>query len=128
MKKILGLLLIAVMSCLVIQAKKPQAKIEFAEKTFDFSTIADTAPVSHTFVFTNTGDGNLVITDATADCGCTKPEFSETPVAPGKTGKVKVTFNPRYRYGPFSKVITVRSNASNRKATLKITGVVKKAQ
>lgn len=106
-------------------AKKKQAEITFAHTTFDFGTIPEHGgKVSHTFDFTNTGDANLVIVDAKADCGCTVPEFPAAPIPPGGKGKVKVTYDPIYRPGSFHKVVTVQTNAKVKKARLKVSGTV----
>ena len=126
MKKIIAIILalVAVIPC-AMEAKTKQAQIKFKEYTYNFGTIPEKGGnVSHTFSFTNTGDANLVIVDATASCGCTEPKYSEKPIPPGKTGSVKVTFNPDFRPGAFTKVITVRTNAKQKKVRLKITGTV----
>ena len=103
---------------------KDSAKIDFNEGVYDFGQISlKKGKVSHEFTFTNQGEKNLVITDARADCGCTRPEYSEAPVAPGKTGIVKVTFAPAAK-GHFSKKVTVTTNGSPRKARLLIKGEV----
>lgn len=102
-----------------------KAEIKFTENSYDFGSVPEHGgKVSHTFEFTNTGDANLVIVDAKADCGCTVPEYPSAPIAPGKKGKIKVTFNPLYRPGAFTKVITIRSNAKQKKARIKISGIV----
>lgn len=99
--------------------------IKFAETTFDFGTIKeDGGPVTHEFVFENTGDGNLVIHSARAECGCTKPKYPEEPIAPGKSAVIKVTYNPAGRPGGFTKVVTVRCNGNPSKVNLKIRGTV----
>lgn len=106
-------------------AKSRQAQISFAETSHSFGTVPEKGgKVSHVFEFTNTGDSNLVIVDASADCGCTVPEFPAQPIAPGKKGKIKVTFDPLYRPGSFNKVVTVRTNGKQKKVRLKITGTV----
>lgn len=126
MKKILTLLLIAVVAVAIpAAAKKKQAEIAFAESSYNFGTIPEHGgKVSHTFEFTNTGDANLVIIDASADCGCTVPEFPTQPIAPGKKGKIKVTFDPLYRQGAFNKTVTVRTNGRQKKARIKISGTI----
>lgn len=103
---------------------KDNAKIEFSETVYDFGDISlKGGRVSHEFKFTNAGEKNLVINDARASCGCTRPEYSEAPVAPGKEGKVKVTFVPAAK-GSFAKKITVSTNGSPSKTRLIIKGVV----
>lgn len=126
MRKILTFILLAVLAVAVgAEAKKKQAVARFDETVYSFGTIPEKGgKVSHTFEFTNDGDANLVIVDASADCGCTVPEYPTAPVAPGKKGKIKVTFNPLYRPGSFDKVVTVRTNAKQKKIRLKISGTV----
>lgn len=104
---------------------KDKPQIHFAQTSHDFGVVKeDGGPVSCEFKFTNTGKSNLVIISATAQCGCTKPEFPEQPIAPGKTGVIKVTYNPLGRPGAFSKIVTVKSNADSPKVRLKIKGTV----
>lgn len=101
------------------------AMIRFTEQTYDFGNIKEKGgPVSHEFEFVNVGNGNLVILDATAECGCTRPEYPKNPIAPGKKSKVKVTYNPLGRPGAFSKDVTVKTNGSPRKVRIKIRGNV----
>ena len=105
-------------------AEKKDSKIAFKETVFDFGKVSlKKGKVSHDFSFTNEGDRNLVITNARADCGCTRPEYDDSPVAPGKGGKVKVTFAPAGK-GHFSKKITITTNGNPRKTRLLIKGEV----
>ena len=98
--------------------------IQFKEKIWDFGTIKNDRPATHNFEFTNTGTGNLVILEAKAECGCTKPEYPDKPIAPGKSGKIKVSFNPIGRPGGFEKTIKVRTNGNPKTVVLKIRGTV----
>ncbi len=100
------------------------ARIDFNESVYDFGQISlKKGKVSHEFSFTNKGQKNLVITNARADCGCTRPEYSDAPVAPGKGGTEKVTFAPAAK-GHFSKKITITTNGNPRKVRLLIKGEV----
>lgn len=99
--------------------------LTFKEKSHSFGLIdANKGPVSTEFAFTNTGDSPLVIFDATADCGCTKPEYPKRPIAPGNSGVITVTFNPKGYYGSFTKSIKVKNNSEKRTIVLKISGKV----
>lgn len=126
MKKTITIAIAIVLAVFIgAEAKKKQAQIQFAESSYNFGTIPEHGgKVSHTFEFTNTGDSNLVIIDAKADCGCTVPEFPAQPIAPGKKGHVKVTYDPIYRPGAFNKVVTVQTNGRQKKARIKISGTV----
>lgn len=103
--------------------KKPH--IAFDKETHDFGKIREKGgKVTCEFTFSNAGAGNLVITDATAQCGCTKPTYPENPIAAGKTGVIKVTYNPMGRPGLFEKTVTVKTNGHPKKVRLKIKGEV----
>ncbi|MDE5881850.1 MAG: DUF1573 domain-containing protein [Muribaculaceae bacterium] len=117
-------ILAALLLTLPAFADKKDSKISFKETVYDFGKVSlKGGKVSHEFSFNNEGDRNLVITNARADCGCTRPEYDDSPVAPGKGGKVKVTFAPAAK-GHFSKKVTVTTNGSPRKARLLIKGEV----
>ena len=108
-----------------VAKKKEKAQISFTEQTHNFGTIPEKGgPVSCDFEFTNTGGANLIILSANAECGCTTPEFPKNPIAPGKKGKIRVTYNPLGRPGSFTKMVTVRTNGKQKKAHIKITGIV----
>lgn len=101
------------------------AQINADELTYNFGTIAEAAgPASHTFTIRNTGGAPLVINRVTASCGCTQPEWTKAPIAPGQTGEVKVTYNPKGRPGPFYKTISIFSNGRKGSYSLAIKGNV----
>lgn len=126
LKLIFAACLVFIGICASQAAEKEKGSIKFESTSYDFGMINESGgPVTHEFVFTNTGKGNLVIHSAKAECGCTTPEYPEQPIAPGKSGKIKVTYNPLGRPGGFTKVVTVRTNGSPSKVTLKIRGTVK---
>ena len=101
------------------------AKILSEELIYNFGTIAEADGfATHTFTIKNTGNAPLVITRITASCGCTRPEWTKAPIAPGKTGEVKITYNPKGRPGPFYKTISIFSNGKNGSYSLAIKGNV----
>ena len=101
------------------------AQISADELIYNFGTIGESDGLaSHIFTIKNTGNGPLVITRITASCGCTQPEWSKEPIAPGKTGEVKVTYNPKGRPGPFYKTIAIYSNGKKGSFSIGIKGNV----
>jgi len=101
------------------------AEATFTVKSHDFGTIKEAnGPVSCNFEFTNTGDKPLLIIDATASCGCTRPEYPSKPIKPGKKGKIKVTFSPIGRPGAFRKTVKIKTNGKERTTVLRIEGTV----
>lgn len=115
-----------IMGAAVFAASAGEPVVEFAELSHDFGTIQeDGGPVSHEFLFSNTGDAPLMVVNATASCGCTRPEYPKKPVKAGKQDKIKVTYLPAGRPGEFNKTVTIRTNAKKgKKVTLKIKGFV----
>ena len=88
------------------------AKIEFAKQTHDYGSIKYDADPYCTFEFKNTGNEPLIISNAKGSCGCTVPEWSKEPIAPGATGSIRVKYDTK-RPGPINKSITIDSNAIN---------------
>ena len=99
-----------------IKTQEPKAEIKFDKTIFNFGKFTeDNSVLTCTFTFTNIGKAPLVITQCVASCGCTIPVYSDKPVAPGKTGTIKVTYNGKGRMaGQFKKIITVMTNAKNK--------------
>ncbi len=101
-----------------------RAIIEFREYEHIFGKVNEGEKIGCIFTFENTGTSDLVILTATTTCGCTVPEYDRNPVSPGKTGKLEVIFDTSGRSGIQSKIVTVRSNATNPVVMLKITAEV----
>ncbi|MBW8684877.1 DUF1573 domain-containing protein [Chitinophaga sp. B61] len=82
----------------------------FDEMAHNFGNITEGERVEYSFKFTNTGNGDLLITDATSSCGCTVPEWPKEPIKPGKTSYMKVVFNSAGKEGYTEKEIIIRAN------------------
>ncbi len=103
-----------------------QAVIKFGQASHNFGAFAKDTTVTHVFKFINDGDKPLVIQQAFASCGCTVADFTKEPVAPGKEGEVRVSYNGQKQFpGFFKKSVTVRSNASNSIVRVYIEGTLK---
>lgn len=101
----------------------PQDSIVFESTTHDYGTVVQASEGSCQFVFKNKGKAPIVLNEVKASCGCTVPEWTRTPVAPGEKGTIKVTYNTN-NVGAFTKSITVNSNAVNNPVILIIKGNV----
>lgn len=102
------------------------AVITFTMLEHNFGAVKAGERVGCIFPFTNTGDADLVLTSATASCGCTVPKYSKKPVAPGDAGTVDVVFDTSGRDGIQTKTVVVQSNAENNLVILRIIAEVKK--
>ena len=129
MKKIIMMTLLLVCALGQVAAQK-QAEIKFDKTVHDFGTFSTKNPVQEcTFTFTNVGTAPLVINQAVASCGCTVPAYTKEPVAPGKTGQIKVTYNSKGKFpGHFKKSITIRTNGKPEMIRLYIEGTMEEAK
>ena len=100
-----------------------KAEFKFEKETHDFGKIPQGKPVSVEFKFTNTGNEPLIITNIESVCGCTVPKYTNTPVLKGQTGTISVTYNAA-ALAPFSKGLTIRSNAKTPIKVIYIKGEV----
>jgi hypothetical protein len=101
-------------------------KIEFKEETINYGEVEKGKDDGiRIFEFTNTGDEPLLIKNAKSSCGCTVPEWTKEPIAPGAKGQIKVQYN--MNPGPISKTITIETKAINKEKgmiPLRIKGTV----
>lgn len=100
--------------------------LQVKEMSFDFGKIPQGKPVYHFFELTNTGKAPLKLDDVHATCGCTTPEWSREPIAPGTSMVIKVGYNAAAE-GVFEKPITITYNASQQSKVITIKGQVWKA-
>ena len=105
----------------------PLPTFKFSEESFDFGTITEGDVVDHVFSFVNEGDAPLIISSATASCGCTVPVWPKAPIAPGEQAEIKVQFNSRSKPGVQNKTVTVTANTYPKVTRLKIKANVNKA-
>ncbi|MDR1527247.1 MAG: DUF1573 domain-containing protein [Dysgonamonadaceae bacterium] len=93
--------------------------------THDFGIITeDGGPKIATFVVTNKTDAPILITNARPSCGCATPDWTKTPIEPGKTGVVTAKYDPKNRPGPFDKTVTIYTNSTPDRIVVHITGTV----
>lgn len=105
MKKIL--LAATLFVSVALSAQKIETLIKFDKTEHSFGKIPKDKPVTVVFNFINPAKTPLIIEDATAECGCTKPVFTKTPIMPGKKGNVTVTYDSK-TIGSFNKHVTVK--------------------
>lgn len=89
------------------------AKIEFDQEVIDYGEVEYASNGEREFIIKNIGDAPLVITRTKGSCGCTVPTKPSEPILPGETGIMKVKYDTKRANQPFSKSITVTSNAVN---------------
>ena len=107
------------------QPSDRQAVITFEKTEHDFGTILQGERVTYTFHFTNTGNEPLIVSNVSTSCGCTVGDFSRAPVAPGKSGTIKATYDSKGHHGVQNRTLTVTSNTNPNRTVLRLKATVK---
>ena len=121
MKYFLSLLFIVFVSVSFAQ----ESPVKFNEIKHSFGSIKQGIPVTTEFTFTNTSGKPVIIEVATAECGCTTPDYPKMPVMKDKTSSIKVTYNAEAE-GHFEKKVTVKFAKVAQPVFLTIEGDVEK--
>ncbi|MFA6128110.1 MAG: DUF1573 domain-containing protein [Bacteroidales bacterium] len=129
--KQLGLLTLTIFLSLTMvqaQSKKSTGDMVF-DKTVDGITFHDYGSIIYgangkvDFTFTNKGTKPLVVSEVKSSCGCTIPNWTKEPVAPGQKGTISIEYNTTLP-GVFNKTVEVISNANNSPVRITIKGKV----
>lgn len=96
----------------------------FNEDVYDFKSAVQGEKVYHSFLFTNTGKSNLVISSAKGSCGCTVPTWPKEPIKPGEEGKIEVVFNTEGKKNTQHKRVTILANTHPNTNVIAIKGEV----
>ncbi len=124
MKRILQVMMVFSL-VLLFNYSNGQGKIVFEEMSHNFGSFKESdGSQKTTFKFKNEGNAPVVLSNVRASCGCTTPKWTKEPVAPGESGSIDVSYNPKNRPGSFNKSVTVSSNAENGTVVLRISGKV----
>ena len=94
--------------------------ITFDSDMHDFGRLSAGESISYSFHFRNTGNADLIISGASATCGCTVADYPKGRVAPGGEGYVTVTFKSAGKSGQQFQEVTIVTNAQPSRARLKI--------
>ena len=123
MKNILALF-IAFFSLTLVHSQEKKPEISFEKTVIDYGTVNKGDNGVREFVFRNSGNAPLIISNVKSTCGCTIPKKPEKPILPGESEKIQVKYDTK-RVGFIRKSITVTSNAASSPTTiLKIKGQV----
>ena len=129
MKTLFTCALVALALCVAGQSFAQAPRLKFVTETYNLDTITEGVLGVAQFKYVHTGKVPLVLESYTT-CGCTVADVPTTPVLPGDTGIIKVTYNTTGRPGPFEKIILLHATAKDEplrnqdEFLLKIRGVV----
>lgn len=130
MKKISVLLALVFFSFgLVVNAQTAPSPVDkvikFSKDKYDLGKLTFKKAVSFDMEFTNISKRPIVVESVMAGCGCTVPEKPKAPIAPGKTGKIKVEYNATAAPGStFNRDVTVKVAGIAEPKTILFTGEI----
>lgn len=106
------------------QGEAAPTNVQIIDSVYDFGKVLEGEIVEFSFRFKNVGTNPLIVSSASASCGCTVPEKPEAPIKPGEMGFIKAKFDTKARAGAAHKTITILSNATPAFPTLVLKGDV----
>jgi len=92
-------------------------------KEHDFGDIPQGKPVDYFFEFKNISEEVFTIDNIRSTCGCTAPDWSETPVEADSTSRIKITYDA-YKTGYFRKKVKVYFSTQRKAEVLYVEGYV----
>ncbi len=129
MRSLLKITFFAFAFCSVGPSFAQTPRLKFVTETYNLDTLTEGIQGVAQFKYVHTGKVPLVLESYTT-CGCTVADVPTTPVLPGDTGIIKITYNTTGRPGPFEKIILLHATAKDEplrnqdEFLLKIKGVV----
>jgi hypothetical protein len=78
----------------------------------NLGSVQEGAVVEVTWHFKNIGNKPLIVSNASASCGCTVAEKPEAPIAPNGEGIIKAKFDSKGREGSQRKDVFVSANTT----------------
>ena len=112
-----------ILSLLFAATSFGQSAIKFNQTSYNYGKIKKGIHKSVIFSYTNETAKPAVIEFATAECGCTQPEYNQSPVLKGQKGTLKVTYTAPNE-GLFKKRVTVKFAGEKAVTELVIEGEV----
>lgn len=110
------------------QEVKQGPQITFEKEVHDYGKIKQGSDGQVEFIFTNTGNAPLILSNAKGSCSCTVPNWPKEPIAPGASASIMVKYDTK-RVGAINKSVTITSNAVNEPTkVIRIKGFVETQQ
>ena len=103
--------------------KKSDDVAKFQTESIDLGKILQNNPTTATFEVTNISKEPLLIEQANPTCGCTISDYTKEPIAPGKIGFIKATYNAK-NLNLFEKHLTVKFAGCDDMKSITIKGEV----
>lgn len=120
------IVIFSIFFCLVRCTFDRTASISFEKEIVSFNIVKGNKFTTN-FVFSNSGNGDLVIKSVDVSCGCVLANYPKYPISPGEKGIITVIYdsNLNGNEGMVSNDILVESNTNPILHKLSISGEVR---
>jgi thiosulfate sulfurtransferase len=108
MRRIFALLALSLVWMGVAAVAAPQIVVDLA--TYNYPDTVEGIAVVHTFVLSNVGDQELVITNVTVGCHCTTTQLATDRLQPGQSVELRAVLDTEGFSGHVARYVTVYSN------------------
>jgi len=111
----------------VAQDTKPAGgpRLEISATEWNFGEVWQGTPLSFEVRLTNTGDAPLTL-EPKSSCGCTVPTRPKSPLAPGESDQMVISYDAVRRRGPAHHTVTLTTNDPQRPTVvITVRGTVK---
>lgn len=99
--------------------------MKFDQEEIDLGNVKKGSKTKAVFTVTNTGKNPLNITNVQPSCGCTTASKPDKPIAPGKSEKIEIFFEPKpEQVKEQNKSVTVTANTDPAVVVLKFKAYV----
>ncbi len=88
-------------------------ELQFEDTNFAFGTVAPNEQLIHTFKFKNVGEMPFILDGANCGCGCKVLKQPKHPIAPGKSGSIKISLDSTEKLGDLDKKLFISGNVPN---------------
>lgn len=106
-------------------AKPAAPHLELGAQEWNFGDVWQGEPASKEISVKNAGDAPLEI-EAKTSCGCTVATKPKSPLAPGESTSLTISYNTVGKVGPASQTVTIGTNDPTQQSmTIRVTGNVK---
>ena len=116
---------IEIQSVSLVKKDSSYAEMKFLKEIHDFGASTKGQVLTWEFIFTNTGDMDLIIDSLESDCTCFTYEIDKKILKPGESATIKVSLNTTTQSGLTVRRIKIYSNIKNKVKEISVTTEVK---
>ncbi len=102
------------------------ARLELSTLEWNFGEVWQGEPLKFDITVSNVGDAPLEFVEVKSSCGCTVPSKPRSPLLPGESDTMSISYDAKKRVGPAQQSVTIITNDAVRpNVSFQVRGAVK---